>query len=69
MGTHAVLVPETTQVRINRHPVKVTAMLYLKEALLAELYEECAEYIAIALEFGADPLEIRNLLEVPRRPF
>lgn len=67
MGFPELMTPEVTAVRIGRHPVKVTALLYLKEALLAERYEACAEIIMIACEFGADPLEIRNILEVPSR--
>ena len=53
--------------KFKRDPVKLTALLYLREALLEERYEECAQCIAIALEFGAHPLEIQNLLEDPRR--
>ena len=53
--------------RIKRHPVKLTALLYLREALGAERYEECAEFIAIAHEFGAKPFEVQDILEDPRR--
>lgn len=53
--------------RPRRNPVKLTALLYLREALLAERYEECADIITIAEEFGAQGYEIRNLLEDPRR--
>ena len=53
--------------RRTRDPVKLTALLYLREALLLERYEDCAEFIATALEFGAIPEEIRALLEDPRR--
>ena len=53
--------------RLRKNPVKLTALLYLKEALIKERYEECAEIIAIALEFGAAVFEIQNLLEDPRR--
>ena len=53
--------------RVKRHPVKLTALLYLREALLEERYEECAPLIATANEFGAQPFEIRNLLEDARR--
>ena len=56
--------------KITRNPVKLTALLYLREALLEERYEECEEIIAIAEEFGAQPFEIDELLEDPRRyPF
>ena len=51
----------------NMHPLKLTALLYLKEALLAEKYEDCGEIVATALEFGAERLEIQYLLEDPRR--
>ncbi|OGW90207.1 MAG: hypothetical protein A3A73_04795 [Omnitrophica bacterium RIFCSPLOWO2_01_FULL_50_24] len=53
--------------RKSKHAVKVTALLYLKEALLKERYEECPLMITIAKEFGAQDFEIRNLLEDRRR--
>ena len=53
--------------RIKKHPVKFTALLYLREALLAERYENCAEIIAVAKEFGAEPFEVQYLLEDVRR--
>ena len=33
------------------HPVKTTALLYLKQALMKEQYELCSDFIAIAREF------------------
>ncbi len=65
--------PVTKSFRLGRfrgpkkHPLKLTALLYLKEALLAEQYEQCGEMVATALEFGGDRLEIQYLLEDPRR--
>ena len=53
--------------RRTRDPVKLTALIYLREALIKERYENCAEFIAIAKEFGALDEEIRVLLEDPRR--
>ena len=53
--------------RRESHPLKTTSLLYLKEALLKEQYEECAGIIATAKEFGAADWEIRHLLEDPRR--
>ena len=50
-----------------KHPVKLSALLALKEALLQEQYEDCREIIAIAKEFGAADLEVYYLLEDPRR--
>lgn len=53
--------------RVLRHPVRLTALLYLSEALRAERYEDCSEIVAVAREFGAGDNEIRSLLEDPRR--
>lgn len=53
--------------RVEKHPVKLTALLYLKEALLTERYEDCADFIAIAKEFGAQGSEVNLLIEDPRR--
>ena len=40
------------------HPVKVTALAYLREALAEERYEEMKEFVEIAREFGADSHEV-----------
>ena len=56
-----------TRVITSRHPVKVTALYQLREALLNEVYEDCPLAIQIAREFGAQEFEIENLLEDPRR--
>lgn len=53
--------------RAGRHPLKLSALLALKEVLLQEKYEECADIVAIAKEFGAKHFEIYYLLEDPRR--
>lgn len=53
--------------KIQRHPVKLTALLYLKDALIAEEYESCAGFIRIAREFGAKAQEIQSILEDARR--
>ena len=50
-----------------KHPVKLTALLYLKEALLKQKYELCPEIISVAREFGAANFEIQDLLEDTRR--
>ena len=50
-------------------PLALTALVYLKEALLEERYEECAAIIRIALEFGAGEARVGYLLEDPRRVF
>lgn len=64
--------PRFNPIQINRpkgkdHPLRLTALLALKEALLREQYEGCAEIIAIAKEFGAGEIEVYYLLEDPRR--
>ena len=52
---------------VKRHPVRLTALLTLREALRKEKYEDCREVIAIAKEFGAGDWEIYYLLEDSRR--
>ncbi len=53
--------------RIKKDPIKLTALLYLKEALLNEHYEECQYYVEMAQTYGAQVFEITDLLEDPRR--
>lgn len=42
--------------------LKATALLYLKEALVKEEYEDCAGLIQNAKDFGAEAKEISDLL-------
>ena len=56
-----------TLLRVRKNPVKLTALLYLKEALQKERYEHCAQFVQVAKEFGAQEREIEELLEDPRR--
>ena len=56
-----------TLLRVKKDPVKLTALLYLREALRAQRYEECPLFAAIAKEFGAQEREIEELLEDARR--
>ena len=58
---------EGKRTRKSGHPLKTTALWYLKEVLVRERYEECADIVATAKEFGATELEISLLLEDPRR--
>ena len=51
----------------RKHPVSLTALLYLKDALKKERYELCPDLIAVAKEFGASGSEVAYLLEDPRR--
>jgi len=59
--------PRSRLIRQRRDPLRLTALLYLREALIKERYEECAEMIEIAHEFGATPMEVQFLLEDVRR--
>ena len=49
------------------HPVALTALLYLQEALRRERYEECAGHITVAQEFGATAVDVHGVLAEPRR--
>ena len=51
----------------ERNPLRLTALLYLKDALVRERYEECSEIIRYAYLFGAREPDIEALLEDPRR--
>ena len=55
------------RVRSLKDPIGLTALVYLKDALLKEQYENCAQIIAIAKEFGAENYQVQDLLEDPRR--
>ena len=44
-------------------PLKVTSLLYLKEALNAEAYEKCAEILGVAKEFGVPQEEITKAVQ------
>ncbi len=44
------------------HPVKTTALQNIREMVETERYEELAEVLAIAREFGASEWEIRIAL-------
>ena len=59
--------PTLTLLQVKKNPVKLTALLYLREALLKQRYEVCHEFIAVAKEFGAKEREIVELLEDARR--
>lgn len=50
------------EVSFQAHPVKLTALSYLQDALLEERYEEMKEFVEIAKEFGANVWEIRKAL-------
>ena len=47
--------------------LKVTALLYLKEALLKEEYEGCQELVDSARKFGAQQGEVNEVIAVTLR--
>ena len=47
--------------------LKVTALIYLKEALQNEKYEECTELTKIAKRFGARTSEIKGVITESNR--
>jgi len=52
----------------DEQALRLTALSYLKEALVKERYEECAELIAAAKRFGATQRDIRvNIAQSVRR--
>ena len=52
---------------VRKNAVKLTALLYLREALQREQYEQCPLFAAVARRNGAQEREIEELLEDPRR--
>jgi len=60
-------VSQPKRIAVMKHPIKLTALLYLKEALLKQRYELCPEIIAVAKEYGAVDFEVSDLLEDQRR--
>lgn len=46
----------------DREALKVTALDYLKDALVNEEYEQCSELIRLAKEFKASADEVRAVL-------
>ena len=49
------------------NPVALTALVYLREALLEERYEDCPQILQVAREFNVPEVRILWLLEDPRR--
>ena len=54
-GNRPLLIPR------KRHPIELTALVYLKEALEEKRYEELKEIIDIGREFGISNEEIQRL--------
>jgi len=45
------------------HPVKMTALLYLREVLQKQQFDECDDIICIARAFGAQDQDIDEIIE------
>lgn len=54
---------KTNSFRLTDNVLKATALVYLKEALFRQKYEQCAELIRSAKEFGAGEEEVRGVIE------
>ncbi|MDP3981147.1 MAG: hypothetical protein Q8Q33_07040 [Chlamydiota bacterium] len=52
---------------LSKRPMKNMVLYALKDVLLTEKYESCADLINIAMEFGASKDDVYYLLEDPRR--
>ncbi len=50
------------EVLTSNEVLKLSAFLYLSEALVAQEYESCAALIASAKEFGAEPGEVSAVI-------
>ena len=50
-----------------QHVVVMTALVYLREALAMEQYEECRQIITLAQEFGATELQIQQTLQADQQ--
>ena len=51
-----------TQTKAPDQALVATSLIYLKEALVNERYEQCAELIRAAKRFGASQGEIKTVL-------
>ena len=57
------------QTQTGDEVLAVTALIYLKEALTNERYEECAEFVRAAKRFGATQSDIKQTLVEGARAF
>ncbi len=59
---NSLVIRENDAVLNADEPLKLTALLYLREALEKESYEDCAEIVGAAKEFGAQTSDIRSVI-------
>ena len=53
---------KSSSFKSKEHPVKITALHYMREMIETERYEDLPELLVIAREFGATEWEIRIAL-------
>jgi len=62
MREHLIFKNENNKPILKDDTLKITALLYLKEALITEQYEKCAELIRKAKRFGAQQEDISHVI-------
>ncbi len=62
MKNNVILKEEEGQAAGSDAILKATALLYFKEALLKQEYEDCGELVEIARKFGANTSEIQAVI-------
>ena len=67
MKENAVFKNERNKPVARNEVLKVTSLLYFKEALFNEEYEDCKELIRIAKRFGARQDDIRRVIAESNR--
>jgi len=67
MKENAVFKNEKNKPEARDEVLKATSLLYFKEALFNEEYEDCRELIRIAKRFGARQTDIRRVIDQSNR--
>ena len=62
MKSDAILTTETNQVFASDEILKATALVYFKDALEKQEYENCKELSDLAKKFGAQQSEIKSVI-------
>lgn len=67
MENNRILNNEKNKPIVRDEVLKATALLYFKDALFRERYEDCAELIRAAKGFGAEQAEISEVIAESNR--
>ena len=62
MRSNLVLPNDNNQPTVPDEILKTTALLYLREALDNQQFEQCPTFVQTAKRFGARPSEVRQVL-------